>query len=77
MKLIAGEWEQYKDTVIPPNAPAHIVSILRKTFYAGASVLFVRLLMELDPEKGATEKDLKMFDDLNAEVMAFAEEVGQ
>jgi hypothetical protein len=72
MKRIEEQWLSYLAEVIPADAGETQVQESRRAFYAGARALLmlqVRLFDRLDHEP--TAADLKMMDEINAELEQF------
>jgi len=75
MKRIEQEWESYRRRIIPFGASTTQIVETRRAFYGGVASLMGLLLKQLDPGEEPTEKDLKMMDELQAELEEFLEEV--
>jgi hypothetical protein len=73
---IGAAWREYRTKVMPLDAPAIQALECRRAFYAGAQAFFTVMLAAasasgLEP----TEGDLRLVDDLAAELKAFAASV--
>jgi hypothetical protein len=75
MNLIERAWTSYAAMFLPASAEPVQRYETRKAFYAGASVLFHAMLRALEDGDDATENDLALMDDLNAEIDAFGAEI--
>lgn len=64
-------WETYRQKVVPANASAIQVIETKKAFYAGASYLLSRTLVDLGPGTEPSEDDMAMMDGIHAELVAF------
>ena len=76
MGHIEAGWEGFREKVVPRTASEVQCAEMRKAFFAGAAYLFTRTMLSLDDGKDATEADLKMLDDVHAELVAFARSQG-
>lgn len=78
MKQRIGEmWASYESEVLP--ARAHDVERMetKRAFYAGAQGLLSAILKGLTPGTEPEEADLRMMDEIEAEIRAFGEDVGE
>ncbi len=66
--IIKASWNSYREQCIPSTAPHVQVVESRRAFYAGAGTLFSEILTNLSPGQEATEGDLKILDDIKAEL---------
>lgn len=71
-KHIESRWESYRQGVIPADASRLQIEETRNGFYAGAWCL-LSIVTGLDPGTEPTADDLKMLDDVHAELQAFAQ----
>ncbi len=69
--IIETSWNSYREQCIPSTSPHVQVVESRRAFYAGAHTLFSEILASLSSGEDATEDDLKMLDDLKAELDEF------
>ncbi len=72
---IGAEWRDYRARVIPLHAPPLQATECRRAFYAGAQALLALLLSVLEPGAEPTEADLRVMDEVAAELGAFAQAV--
>ena len=72
-RIIEAGWASYRHLVIPASASATQIEETRRGFYAGAQHLFGSIMTVLEPGAEPTEKDLKRFDYIHAELHAFVE----
>jgi len=75
MGLIEKSWEQYKNMVIPKNAPEIQITECRQAFYAGASILFTSIIMFLEAGKEPTDSDMEKMIDVQKEIDEFGEKL--
>lgn len=75
MDRIWAAWRDYRTRVIPLDAPAIQATECRRAFYAGANALLVAILGALEPGTEPTEADLRMMDEIAAELDAFGEAI--
>jgi hypothetical protein len=75
MKLIETEWNNYRNAVIPKDAPPVQVVESRRAFFAGAWALYALQMNHLDEDREPTEADLKFMASLDAEMRQFGERV--
>jgi hypothetical protein len=69
-------WNDYRARVMPANAGPIQVQESRRAFYAGAQAFFGIQLHGLDKEdQEPTEDDMKMMDELHAELNEFAQDI--
>ena len=73
-KKIDALWRTYSEQAIHPGAPNIQRSECRKAFYGGAVSLYSSIMTMLEPGAEPTDNDLKMMDDLQAELEQFAAE---
>lgn len=70
-KIIEGGWLGFRLAVIPEEASAVQVDEMRKSFFAGATHLFMSIMGILEPGSEPTEKDLARMDSIHREILAF------
>lgn len=70
---IEAGWQRYRRGVIPADASRVQIEETRNGFYAGAWCLLSTVLNGLEPGTEPTADDLKMLDDVHAELQAFAQ----
>lgn len=71
-------WNSYVDKVLRPaglDKTPGALRELRRAFYAGAQGLMYTITMQLEDGEEATSNDMKLMDDLAAELMQFAADV--
>lgn len=73
--LIADGWATYAERVLPTHAGPVQRAETKRAFFAGAGELLNRILLSLDGGTDATEADLSMMDDVDAELKAFVLDV--
>ena len=64
-------WETYAAGVMPPGAGAVQRQEMRRAFYAGVQGILGLLVMKLEPDHEPTAADLRMMDEIAAELVAF------
>lgn len=70
------EWNRYAEAVLPGNCSAIQRQEMRRSFYAGAHVLFEVLTNHVSSGEGEpTVEDLQMMKDVNDEIIEFAKAV--
>lgn len=69
---IREEFNSYRKSVIPADAPSIQIKECRRAFYAGAQALLGRIMESLDPDKEATENDVLMMNEITVELSEFA-----
>jgi len=74
---IAAVWTAYRERVVPEDASRIQIQETRRAFYAGATALMALLLAHLDPGSEATADDLRMMDELDAELKRFAADIAE
>lgn len=74
-KYIETAWLRFEQMVLPRDASALQRSEMRKAFYGGASVLFKIIVDRLEAGEEPTEADLRMMDDINAEIDEWGQEL--
>jgi hypothetical protein len=72
-QLMAEQWDQFARAVLPKDAPADQRREMRRAFYAGAQGILFKVITALAPDSEPTEEDLRMMDDLERELLDFAE----
>jgi hypothetical protein len=70
-RIIAKEWERYRDNVIPKGAPRVQVVETERAFHAGAWSLLGKVIEMLAGGDEPTEADMKMMDDIVEELKTF------
>lgn len=76
MDWLGAAWRTYRTRVIPLTAPPVQATESRRAFYAGAHALFTVMLAALEPGDGEpTAAELRMVDELDEELRAFAQEI--
>lgn len=70
-KTIAQAWAEFRDTVIPVDAPQVQLQEGRKMFYAGALTLLNMQMEGLDPGADPTDADMDRMDGWADELAAF------
>lgn len=69
---IGAGWDKYRLEVIPIDASRTQVEETRNGFYAGAWHLLACVMSALEPGTEPTDADLKLLDEIQAELQAFA-----
>lgn len=75
MRLLETEWVNFRNQVIPKGAPQIQLLEMRRAFYAGAWAYYSLIMNLLEPGTDATEKDLRMMAQLDAEMRDFRDRV--
>lgn len=73
--MIQAAWRSYVAEVLPPDCSAIQLCETRRAFYAGAQALFGGLLSRFTEDREPTEEDLKLMDQVNEELKAFAHDL--
>jgi hypothetical protein len=73
--LLRAEWDKFAHHVLPPACGPIQRTEMRRAFYAGAEAILFRVIQGFAPEEDPTEADLMMMDNLNQELIQFAEDV--
>lgn len=68
-------WLQYREAVIPPDAPSVQLTECRRAFYAGAHAFFTETLVLIDPSAGPTDEDVRKLGLMQAELNRFKDSV--
>lgn len=71
-KRVQEEFEGYRRAVMPTSASAIQVQECRRAFYAGAHALFQHIMRNFETGEEPTDADLRMMDEIDAELKAFA-----
>ncbi len=74
MKQIQSEWLSYR-ACLPANIGAVQLSETRRAFYAGATAMLSTILLHLTPGTEPAEDDLRMMDEIQAELREFQKAV--
>lgn len=74
MGVIAFQWVTYASSVLPSNVSEVQVRETRRAFYAGAFVIFRRIMLQLEPGQEATDADVALLDSIHAELERWGEE---
>lgn len=75
MDVLGERWRAYRTEVMDLNAPADQAQECRRAFYAGAQALIDVLLTRLAPGHEPTVDDLRLMDNIQAEIVGFVERV--
>jgi hypothetical protein len=70
-RIIAKEWERYRDTVIPKGAPRVQVVETERAFHAGAWALLNKIVNMLSDGDETTAADVQLVEDVNEELKTF------
>jgi biotin synthase-like enzyme len=70
-EVIQAGWMGYKLLAMNPNAPSEQYDECRMAFFAGANHLFGSMMSVLDPDAEPTESDLRMMNNIYAELKAY------
>ncbi len=73
-KLIAREWETFRQQALPANAPDLQVQTAKESFYAGALTLFQMLQRNLSADPETVPSDVELLEDVNQELLEFLNE---
>lgn len=76
-KRIAAKWADYRERVVPVDAPPVQVRETQMAFYAGAAALFDTVMNGLSPEPDATDSDIGMMDEIMRELTEFGASVAR
>jgi hypothetical protein len=68
---IAAEWNTFVEVVGLQRASATQKQEMCRAFYAGALSLLYLLTNQMDSDREPTEADMKLIDDIGAELQAF------
>jgi hypothetical protein len=74
---VKSQWDTYR-AILPKDAGSIQVFETRRAFYAGAHALFYLILNKLEPttpDEEPTENDMKLMDDIDQELRAFAVDI--
>lgn len=74
-KLIAEQWNTYLIQVLPPSASITQRRETKRAFYAGAHSIFLAVMAAMSAGPEATDEDLTIMADIQAEAEAFARDV--
>ena len=74
-KYIEPAWLRFETMVLPRDASAVQRSEMRKAFYGGAAILFRIITGRLEEGAEPTDADLRMMDDVSAEIDEYGEEL--
>jgi len=74
---VAQAWDDYHEIVIPQNAGPLQVRECKRAFYAGAESLMVTISHGLSEALEVRQEDVEHLVALQAELMAFARDVGE
>lgn len=69
---MAEQWSEFSKHIIPSDAPQVQKQEMRRAFYAGAAAYQSILVTEVSINSEMTDADLKLADDLDEELKAFA-----
>jgi hypothetical protein len=75
--LMAVEWAQFANRVLPKNAPEVQRREMKRAFYAGAHAIVFRLISSFAPEHEVTDTDLAVMEDLDLELRNFIKDVAE
>jgi hypothetical protein len=74
-RLIEAGWVAMRIAVLPHDAPPAQLESMRTAYMAGAQHLFGSIMSVLDANDEPTEADMRRMDLINAELIAFTEEL--
>lgn len=74
---IATAWFAYRGKCVPEDASAIQVQETRRAFYAGATTFLAIVMANPEPGIEATVDDLRMMDEIDAELKQFAVDVAK
>ena len=75
MNPIEKLWQEYKDKVLPANAPPVQISECRNAFFAGAAALFQTVTNNLSEGPDPEESDLAMMDEIFKELESYPKRI--
>lgn len=74
-RYIEESWERYRAVVLPGCTNTEQLADMRRTFFAGAALIFKGILLNLSDEEDATEGDLNLMSSVNAELNEFGQQL--
>ena len=77
MRYIAREWADYRERIMTPDAGIVQVRETRMAFYAGIEALMRVMFEQLDAGTSATDTDLAVMENIDAELRQFAKDAGE
>jgi hypothetical protein len=72
---VQEEWLSYREAVVPSNASSVQLQECRRAFYGGAHAILQRIVGSLTPGGEPEPSDLRMMDEIEAELQDFLERV--
>lgn len=73
---IKTEWDSLWASIDPKGKLSKVQKTeMRKAFYAGAAAVFYKLVKGVSPGGEPTDQDMKLFEDIDAELREFAASV--
>lgn len=73
MDRIEKAWQDYVSSVSHYPLPPFMMAMMKVTFFAGATAFYHEVMTTLSPGTEATESDLQVIAELDAELRRFAE----
>lgn len=73
---MAEAWAEYAKYSFPPEVEDLQRNEMKKAYYAGAGMLFFKVLFSLAPDREPTDADLTLIQDLHDEIVKFNNEQG-
>lgn len=74
-QLMAEAWSEFAMRSIKGNVPFHLKKMFRRSFYAGADAVLIKILTELEDGTEETPNDLQLMDNLMNEIRRFGEDI--
>lgn len=71
MSHIKQAWEEFAIKSIPPGSPDIQVEVMRDSFYAGASMIFNRIVEEMEKPDVTNDQGGEFISQIGAEVNEF------
>jgi len=75
MRLIEGQWAQFREKVISANASDIQLREMRRAFYAGAWAYYALVMNRLNPTSEPTGDDIQLLAGLDDEMREFGESI--
>jgi hypothetical protein len=73
--LMAEQWNQFAEKVLPSTVSSFQRREMRRAFYAGAESILFRVIQAFAPDSEPTDGDLQIMEDLDQELKDFAQDV--
>lgn len=75
MKHIESLWEGFASKMCPPSTPEVQVKLMRRSFYAGAAVLFSILTKKIDDPAVSNHEGAQFMGEIAREIQEFANNI--